>query len=1000
MRKHIVVVSLLPLMTLVLWLPADAAAAEIPRATGVLARDRLWAGLVEAGGTAVEIGSDAATHYRDLRQANADMARAQTDLSFALARYDRDIARTGLDYQVYRGATAFTKASLSLGGPPGIAAAGLVSITVDKVVENAYEQRNAASLKILQSGLRQMSRDEFENFRRQAEVDEQAAAATFMRFSDELLDKAQVASDTEVRQSLATESARLVARLQFETLEATYRNARAIDDQAASIDALASDVKLASEKIDVLDAGIRDLSRSLDAVAGQVVEIRNEMDADRFQSLGSATKQAAYLRAGGLAHVDPTKREALIRELDAKANREQVSEALGNTAAALDALASFAGNVLKDPKSARIVSDVAKGARAAQLAYTAFGYLSGSTTGIGALNALGSLGGMFGGGSDPMGGVRAELRAIQQTLVEMNRKLDAIIENQRMMMTAIHDLGASLQTLHRKVDDLDEDMKRSFSTLLQANFSGVYSGCQLLLSALSPGGGVLEFPFKDPRAYERFHFIGRNRLAMVGGTRGTECFSGLQTLVAQPNALDLLALTGPDGIEPTRHYVARDRAYASLRTELAHRLPEQAGSDGLENALLVASQDASSIQDMRMRYTALIGRRLADAERPCWWRRQKDPVACAWSSAQIGGTHSSRLTGGRMTDGRVLLGVADYVLSFYPQPMVDGLPGNAGAMTSQAVVAHVDAARKGTPGIASRQLLENTLRLVDIATAHAALIDGNGIGHVLAQDLLAPPISAGAQNTPAEQRRGALPRACLSRWGNRPAGVAAAANALLYEHPVVARVALQTVVQTLLFPNPRDLSLTPRALHYTLRREADPVGGRQQFIHRLPPTGWTLSGTDPRVVSWWSEVFPLAPASGGDRATRGFELHYAPVDGTVTQLWTAAKGNGPESCGGYELKAVEVELPRGWSISAGGLVMALPALEDVRAGQVHQSGLLLALQDRRRALRSELASMVIAPSPDLLPAYEYALARQARDIVGPTQPTSAAAGGASQENAR
>jgi hypothetical protein len=996
-RKHIIVGGLLPLMTLVLWLPTDAAAAEMPRANGVLSRDRLWAGLVEAGGTAAGIGSDAAAHYRDLREARTDLARAQTDLSFALARYDRDIAKAGLDYQVYRGASAFTKASLSLGGPPGVAAAGLISITVDKVVENAYEQRNAATLTMLQSGLRQMSQTEFEAFREQARTDEQAAAATFMRFSEEVLDRAQIASDPNVRQALATESARLTARLQMETLEATYRNARAIEDQGGSIDALAADVAQASKKIDALDAGIRELSRSLDTVANQVVDIRNEMEVDRFQSLGNATRQAAYLRAGGLAHVDPAKREALIRELDVRANREQVSEALGDTAVALDALAIFAGNVLKDYKSAKIVSDIAKGARAAQLAYTAFGYFTGSTTGIGALNALGSLSGMFGGNSDPLGGVRAELRAIQRTLVEMNRKLDAIIENQRIMMTAIQDLGASLQTLHRKVDDLDEDMKRSFSTMLQANFSGVYSGCQLLLSALSPGGGVIEFPFKDPRAYERFHFIGANRLALVGGTRGTECFAGLQTLVAQPNALDLLALTGPDGNAPTRHYVARDRDYATLRAELASRLQEQAGSDGLENALLVASQEAASIQDMRVRYAALIGRRLTDAERPCWWRKQKDNVTCAWSSAQIGGTHSSRLSGMRMADGRVLLGVADYVLSFYPQPMVDGLPANPGTMTPEAIVAHVDTARRGTPGIASRQLLENTLRLVDIATAHAALIDGNGVGHALAQDLLSPPISAGAQNTAAEQRRGALPRACLTRLGGRPAGVAAAANAALLAHPQVARVALQTVVQTLLFPDPENLSLTPRALQYALRRDADPVGGRQQFIHRTPPIDGTLSGADPRVVSWWSGVFPLAPES--DRATRGYELHYAPVDGSVAQLWTAAKGNGPDSCGGYELKAVDVELPRGWSISAGGLVMALPALQDVRAGQVHQSSLLLALQDRRRALRSELASMVIAPSPDLLPAYEYALARQARDVLIPTSSTSTASGDASQETA-
>jgi hypothetical protein len=747
------------------------------------------------------------------------------------------------------------------------------------------------------------------------------------------------------------------------------------------------DLSNAVVRIDEIDKGVKALSLQMASLANRVTEVRLEMDVDRFNALDTASAKAAYLRAGGLAHINEGRRAELLRDLQPKATQESVIRQFDETTVALDAVASFAGNILHDRKSQKLLNDVSRAATAAKLAYTAFGYFTGATTGIGALQSLGSLSSMFGqSGSDPMGGVRAELEAIKRTLAEMNRKLDEILENQRQLLAAVNRTAERVEALHVKVDNLGEAMNEGFSTVLEAVYAHARSGCSNLLTQLTPGGGVLTFPFAESGMYTRYHYLNPARLDVYLRPESRNCFQGLELLVAQPRALDKIA----EGLssQDSKEFQDRNAGFRELRSALSARLANAAADTStadVERALLIAGSGAPTLQQMRKQYAATLGKPVADAERPCPWRRTADTKKCWWSSPQKDGDYSKRLLDETFLDSRQVLTVADYVLSLYPQALVDGID-NPLTISAKDLAARVDRARVNAPGGAVRQTLENTMRLVDISAAHEGLVHGNVISYMLAQDLLHPPVSNSAQATASDRSRGVLSRQCVVKWGSNPAAVAAPANYLLYSHPKVAQLALRIVVQSLVFPDPAAMDLNSTAAKYELARTEAPSGNYQRQIHGIPPHSGSINGSDSSVRDWWRGILPLDPIStapGIEQTQRGYELHYAAVDGMPAQIWKITKKDGTDSCDGYGIEPVEVKLPRGWSISAGGLVMALPSLAELHAGFLTPSGLLHALQQRAAAIRSELASLIVAPPASVLAPYEYALGREAQSVLTP-----------------
>jgi hypothetical protein len=182
------------------------------------------------------------------------------------------------------------------------------------------------------------------------------------------------------------------------------------------------------------------------------------------------------------------------------------------------------------------------------------------------------------------------------------------------------------------------------------------------------------------------------------------------------------------------------------------------------------------------------------------------------------------------------------------------------------------------------------------------------------------------------------------------------------------------------------MDLNSTAAKYELARTEAPSGNYQRQIHGIPPHSGSINGSDSSVRDWWRGILPLDPIStapGIEQTQRGYELHYAAVDGMPAQIWKITKKDGTDSCDGYGIEPVEVKLPRGWSISAGGLVMALPSLAELHAGFLTPSGLLHALQQRAAAIRSELASLIVAPPASVLAPYEYALGREAQSVLTP-----------------
>jgi hypothetical protein len=753
-----------------------------------------------------------------------------------------------------------------------------------------------------------------------------------------------------------------------------------------------------------LNSGLKDLGDEMQGLSQRAEKVANDVEMIRYDRMDAKSK-AAFLRNGGLAHVD--NRDDLLRLLDTQAKFDAAHESLAITAVGLSALHKFTSVVLKDEALSKTVNDAANTVQAAQYALTIFAAFTPAGSAIAAFQAFGGLSGMA--GQSQGSGPSVEMQ-------EINAQLKGVIDLQIKTLQSLERVHAKLDRLQGSIDRLSEETKLGFAKAMESQYNGVYVDCFALLRAASFRSNAdknmiakIPLPFENAEYFTRYHFVTAARWQDLISQQGANCNGSLRALFQKPTHMQQIGQVDEHGARSDA--LAKEEArlrdiHAYMRAHQERRLPPTQNKADMQLGMALAlTTPSTSLYEMRQQYVARMRKPVADAARPCWWRTSGS-TECSWSGAQVGDEHLDYLTGDTLIHAWQLVKVFDLGLSFYPQHLLPNnvplMAGSGETIDPTALAAAIDDKLRKKAGDDVRYMLTDAVRIADASVAHEAMLEGDIIAEMIARDLLEPPIITagtalatkvdvdGTTAVPPDR----LPPACIEKWAGSPAGVTAPANALLLDNPHIAKRALQLVVHHSLMPVLSHPGISKRVVSYEAARADDPLGHAERSFYTEayglgPVTPAVSDGQSPQVREWWNGVFRLEESldklsiNGAEKlvrhAGRGFEMYYAYTDGLKTSIAVArrADNNSKDVCGGYQLTQEEVTLPRGWSISAGGLIMALPDAAEIMRGPIEKGARLKAVAERRDLLKTELASMVVPIEASLKPLLKYQMARRA-----------------------
>jgi hypothetical protein len=967
--------------------------AETPRLNGSLARDRLvTSGLDYAPKTAAQLLStyDQANAIR-----NAEKDKGTSGLSKALAKHNIATAKNGFDLEVTKSVTLLVEVPLAMTGPVGMAAGGIFKMTVDRMVTGVIEKRQQQVDTILRASISKLSDNQIVALKQENGTG--AATTEFQKFIREAVDLSGTGTDAQ-KSTINTQMMGMVASLSAETLK--EQRALALD-----VTDLVAITKSAVLELKRLDDGLLNLENQMKGVKEEIGTTKNMLDSLTYANLKTNAEKANYLRKGGLASLDPMAQKELLDKVDTLAKIESVNQKFDQANKVLGGLQFIATTLIKDENAARVIGEVSDAAQKGQALFNTFAaFATGGP--LGGLMAMGSLGAVFGGGSDPLGGLKPELNQIKESLKEINAKLDQVIDLQKQTLESLDGAHRKLDDLHYEIASLDRKVSDSTATILEASWKDVYSKCRNLALSFRLGELNIAIPFKSGEEYQRYHFLNNSQLTTLVGDDGKKCFEGLNDLSQQPNSIRLISDNSSavwqgktDGVDLTL-----PAKFKKVRTELARqiqrvKLPADNADALIETGLLYLTRPSNELGQMLERAGGEALTVLSVDRRPCWWRgiegMTEQKSQCAWSEPQANGESFAFLKGDKYAHPWRTTEFMDYALSFYPQHFLP--TQNSQNLSTEALINMVDAAiSDGSKMTKVRGLLQRSLRLTEIAIAHEALLEGDLIAPLLADELLKP---AGGDDT-------GLDKTCVAKWASIPAGIAAPANAFLYENPRIAHLTLRLVLYRLIFGDAAEANSTSKRIANQPDLNSERITN-YEWRRLNAPGAWTsptavANGVSPYVNSaqsamahqWWSPWTSLlhVPVGIGLKGTlantvpdktvaRGWEFHYAPSDGSKATVMQVTKSSAVDSCGGYMLTPTEVAIPKGWSISAGGLVMSLPGAASLVNQTVEYNAPLSALLERRAALHSELFSLVDRSIEGIENAYEYRLMTKAREIL-------------------
>jgi hypothetical protein len=963
---------------------------------------------------------------RDELRKGSDLSKPlpESMLQGHFAAYRSRTQQIHYETAVYQGFMAVRDSALAAGGAAGIAAAGAFRLTLDRVVLGAQESKLQTQKTLLSGALHRMTAQQRDLVRSNPRSTEaQTLVANTVKALLTTSESPEL-SQPELDVTLAVLN-RSMGEMTVDTWNNVLQMAQAQQEQGSVLYDAAKQLGRVERALGAYKGEFESLTASM----ALLVDDLKQRDWDKL----SATERYAVLQSGGRPDLDPKERKTLEAQLKVASRIEKSEDVLQRTAGALGGLAVIA-TVIKDQNAARIVREAQKTVQYGQQAISIFkGFVGGGP--LGGLTALGGMSGMLGGGGDgaAMGG---QLKVISAKLDEISDKLDQVLELQFEMLQVVHDVSTQVARVEGKVDELQEELRQLASDLARAVLLDTYAGCaQTFQTAFvqTPEGVQSAFPLRSPTHFVAAHFPNFQNVRPLESANAKGCFDQLSKLLTQPRSIVTASPDNPlaqsDGsptVQPQLWNGLRDR-------ELAFRGSAQELEAFIPAAWRSVSRHESihPVWDVSVR--AMRSSRHTKQQRPsaveisnpksCLWHYDNCPKAV--DDIHIvrtapAGMHLAEMRSPSASDSRLLSDsstriILEYALGVYPQPIAayrdphrrervlkGELPPDEELSRSYSLSSlSLARTKQGADALRpSQELLENAIRVADIAIANHVLAEGHAsIDHIVDRVLSEPKVPRAAEGT------------CRIGDNLGDGFVGADLEALFWKQPDLADRVLSASLHRLLvfggrqlkdlsdFPNQPDLDLSEA--QYLWRLLAPPLDwGKQQQSY---PT----RQTEARAQRYW--FAGQAPDSDGPLVNH-IRVFYVPpgvkrsvplrpmrlVQGGIPPLTPAASPS--DRClvtdlpglGGtwhYERRstgpeAPALELPEGWSMMLGPRLMHLPRNPKViTALRDPPSSALAALLDRRALLLEELASFSIA-TPSALDAIEgYGLRRQVQSLV-------------------
>jgi len=920
-----------------------------------------------------------------------------------LERYRKSEANAEMVLGIIGTYTTARDAMFMLGGPEGMAVSGLLRATVDKIPTYAIEKQRDRESSLMAASIKSMTDQEFKTFKSNVSSKDPAVRQAAMNglegYVNEVLALQDTGDEKEGR-ALAKAAATL-------TTKTAIANLQSIEDlrkgqQLSRKEMQKLGVTLVKQQAE-LSAQVGQLDKKVVALSASVTSLERCVQGLALKSMTPKERAVALNSDPNYAGLTPDDHASMLKDATRDAVLQRAQDVASKAAGTVQGLAVIAGALgLKDAQKT-----LAQVSQAVQYGQAALSIFAGFATGgpIGGLMAIGSMGGMFGGG----GGSSAELAQMSAKLEQIDRKLDRVLELQQLALSRIAIVSQQLEMIDAKIDRLEQSSRANAAKIMKAVLRTVYQGCQNTITSVQ-----LELPTGErnldlssrPEDYVVLHFPLPNVTGRMRTKAATQCAAELAQIIGNP---ELLATAGGQERPGDQQTLLEAEAELSDRVKiLGQYLPPHDGiAIGMRPEPYLSMSPTGTFGE---RYFKAIAARTFSASspdpRPCRWITGARPAKCEVFKGPVDDQLNALLKVPDRTRLPVTAPVAnllsEYSLAMFAQPLLYQGKRNTAEHTDDAL-----------------QILEGAARLLDIAVATTAAREGDVAVEFVADAALRPPA---LPSTDATMTAKCTPGVTLGE------GFLGADQEWLYwQYPGIAEAVAQAVMYRLAFhggqPVPESLGGSTidvvgmpdqsSAAMYEYKRITAP------FDWALPNPQVLNRQTIARAQRYW--FGPPAPAGDDDsKLLNHIQIYYvtpgskrvikrAPLIERNTAITTGHQSpttledKGKDCIGartapldiGKQLPAavsylrmadpIELELPFGWSIVLGGTVVPFLPAAELAQRNIPLTSAMSSLITRRGLIDGELRGFRNKVPSEVLPFLRAGVQAELRPYLCPAQ---------------
>ncbi|TGV94501.1 hypothetical protein EN801_002400 [Mesorhizobium sp. M00.F.Ca.ET.158.01.1.1] len=291
----------------------------------------------------------------------------------------------------------------------------------------------------------------------------------------------------------------------------TAATSKTLDEHAAAITGLGERVTGLSKSIDIVNTELKRQGRDQSIISDFVFD---EMPPrKKAESLKAGFLQERFECTESTAQncEKQTFKAELIEKFEREADIQDYVQTAGIVASGITDINTIATNFGIDSPELNQASEVGNAAMGAVTAY-----MSGNP-----LGAVAAVSGLFGAKKDPNA-------ATMQYLKQIDRKLDIIIENQRILLQAVNALSEQVQKGFEAIDERlsrmefeQNSMSQGVRLLISNNWASCYSVVEFARSRSNDG----EYTYIDPKQETFRSFEDIRRVATVKGQDFRTCLT-------------------------------------------------------------------------------------------------------------------------------------------------------------------------------------------------------------------------------------------------------------------------------------------------------------------------------------------------------------------------------------------------------------------------------------------------------------------------------------------